>query len=141
MAARVKEPCSKVKAGLGDSWSCRTHGHLWPCQVGDQLGDQLALLGEAAPDAPAVIAEVLAERLYALSIHPPQADDEHDALSWIDTLGSYVERLALEAHMIQEQVLLEGGDVSLARYRHRLVQTAGIAVAAAESIDRLTKGE
>ena len=137
----LPEPCSKVKSGIGDGWACRTHSQSWPCRVGEQLGEQLGLLGEVAPDAPAVVAEVLAERRYALSIHPPQADDQHDALSWIDTLGAYLERLALEAQAIQERVILEGGDVSLARYRHRLVQTAGIAVAAVESIDRLTKGD
>lgn len=139
MTVPLPEPCSKVKSGVG-GWACRVHGRQWPCDAGQQLGEQLQVLGQVAPLAPAVVAEVLAERRYALELHPPQADDQHDALSWLDTLGGYLERLAVEAQTIHEQVLLEGGDVSLARYRHRLVQTAGIAVAAVESIDRLTKG-
>jgi hypothetical protein len=135
----MTDPCSKVRVADG-VWRCRVHpAGVWPCRVGEQIGDQLALLGEASPAAPAVIAEVIAERRYALDLHPPQADDEQDALSWIDTIGRYLERLAVEAHDLMTVQMLEGG-VSLDRYRHRLVQTAGIAVAAAESIDRLTKG-
>lgn len=135
------EPCSKVKfAGSDHAWACRTHNRAWPCLVGEQVGEQLALLGDVSPEAPAVVAEVLAERRYAINLHPPAADDAQDCLSWIDTLGEYLERLVFEATTLTERAMLEGGDVSLDRYRHRLVQTAGIAVAAAESIDRLTKG-
>lgn len=139
-SGRVTEACHKVKSGIGDGWACRTHNRPWPCSAAEQLGDQLALLGQVAPLAPAVIAEVIAERRYALDLHPPSEDDRQDAFSWLDTLAAYLERLQVEAHDLTTQEMLEGG-VSLGRYRHRLVQTAGIAVAAVESIDRLTKGE
>lgn len=133
--------CSKVKSGIGQGWACREHGRPWPCSAAEQIGDQLALLGQVAPTAPAVISEVIAERRYALDLHPPAKDDEQDAFTWIDTIGRYLERLNVEAQDLSAAQMLEGGGVSLDRYRHRLVQTAGIAVAAVESIDRLTKGE
>lgn len=134
------EACHKVKSGIGDGWACRTHGRPWPCSAAEQLGEQLALLGQVSPAAPAVIAEVIAERRYALDLHPPGEDDQQDAFSWLDTIASYLERLSFEAQELTTAQMLEGGGVSLDRYRHRLVQTAGIAVAAVESIDRLTKG-
>jgi hypothetical protein len=98
------------------------------------------MLGQVHPEATAVLAEVAAEQVYASALHPPDVDDRKDAIAWIDRLGGYLERLMTEADEIHAAAIIEGGPVSLDRYRHRLVQTAGIAVAAAASIDRLTKG-
>jgi hypothetical protein len=142
MMADLPDPCAKVKTGIGAGWGCRTHGRPWPCRVGEQLGEQLALLGGRTSEATGVLAEVAAERLYVLDLHPPAADDTRDALDWIERLGEYVERLAVEVSRLEQAVMMgDDASVSFTRYRHRLIQTAGIAVAAAESIDRLKKGE
>lgn len=133
--------CEKVRTGLGDMWACRAHGGPWPCEVGRQLGDQLTLLAEVAPLAEPILAEIIAERRYAITVHPQSEDDQRDALAWIDLLGAYLERLAVEAVELQHTMMLLGtsqaSEVPVRRYRHRLVQTAGIAVAAVEAIDRM----
>lgn len=137
----MTEPCSKVRTGLGHGWTCRVHNQgEWPCKVGQQLGDQLAMLGDVAPLAPAVLAEIAAERRYAIEQHAQATDDARDAIDWIDLLASYLERTAIEAVHVRDAAILGDPDIAataVARYRHRLVQTAGIAIAGVEAIDRI----
>lgn len=108
---------------------------------GAPVGQQLALLADLAPNAEPAVADVLTERVKQVEKWGGyRSDDARDSDGWLALTGGYITK-AHEAAIAVRDATVYGAEqevllAAIAEYRRRLVQTAALALAAVESLDR-----